>query len=140
MCEICKREEVQKFIIWISASVALIGFFGTLTSYVIITDKATSQCNSNGTNCAGANENDPGNNFDNKTLKILSPTALAVGFVIVVVMRCFQGGNRAVVSSNHDEPGPACKSQISQIPFSTEVGAIVMFLGHPTKILKLSMV
>ena len=85
-----KLAEIQKFIIWVFGSITVFGCISTLIAYLIYDDKPTVDCKPNDTQCEQRNQNITATQRDNEILKIISPVAVAVGIVMIVIIRCWQ--------------------------------------------------
>ena len=110
--------EVQKFIIWIFGSIAVFGCISTLIAFLVYEDKSTMKCDANDIKCKEEEQKKIAvSRNDNEILKIVSPTAIAVGVIVIILVRCWQqSSNRLSTQDPVDDAEPNA-----------------MYLGRPCK-------
>ena len=82
--------DVQKFVIWLFGSIAIFGCISTLIVYVMYDGGSTVNCDQNDPQCTANNQSAEVNQRDNEILRVVSPTAIAVGVVAILMVRCWQ--------------------------------------------------
>ena len=113
-----KVAEIQRFVIWLCGSVMVFGFIATLIAYLLYDNQAPADCQES--DCAPQNDTVVVTASDNRILKIVAPSLIAFGLVVIVCIRCWQqntsrqtvAASEAATNDGEDNggyEGPECK-------------------------------